>query len=121
MEAWSPGRPARPSGALMRQTAENFISEQALRPQASKRVKKLLQLTRYVSADLRAGSRADPANVIHEESCSLRTVGSPPVMKASRGCCTAASERMSRPNNPAVSQIASTRTLRSQVGTASTW
>ena len=112
--------PCTASGALMRQTAENFISEQALRPQASKRVKKLLQLTRYVSADLRAGSRADP-NVIHEESCSLRTVGSPPVMKASRGCCTAASERMSRPNNPAVSQIASTRTLRSQLGTASTW
>ena len=46
---------------------------------------------------------------------------SPSVMKASRGCCTEASETMSRPNSAAVSQIASTLIFRSQVGTASTW
>jgi RNA polymerase sigma-70 factor (ECF subfamily) len=60
-----------------------------------------------------------PSGRPHEARSSI-SGGSPPETNASRGCCTDASDTMSRPKTPAVNHSVSTLILRSQVGMANT-
>lgn len=71
-------------------------------------------------APLLAGSDGGGRAACGQASACTGAGGSPPVVNRSRGICRAGSETVSRPNSSPGSQDSSTRTLRSQVGTAST-